>query len=95
MIFSKVKELKHQGLIIGFTASQFDLLHAGHIAMLSEAKNHCDYLICGLQNDASLDRPEKNAPIQSIIERQITLSAIRFVDEIIVYNTERIWKTFS
>lgn len=89
MIFSKVKELKQQGLIIGFTASQFDLLHAGHIAMLSEAKNHCDYLICGLQNDASLDRPEKNAPIQSIIERQITLSAIRFVDEIIVYNTEK------
>lgn len=89
MIFSKVKELKQQGLIIGFTASQFDLLHAGHIAMLSEAKNHCDYLICGLQNDASADRPEKNAPIQSIIERQITLSAIRFVDEIIVYNTEK------
>lgn len=89
MIFSKVKELKQQGLIIGFTASQFDLLHAGHIAMLSEAKNHCDYLICGLQNDATADRPDKNAPIQSIIERQITLSAIRFVDEIIVYNTEK------
>lgn len=89
MIFGKVKELKQQGLKIGFTASQFDLLHAGHIAMLSEAKNHCDYLICGLQNNSIQDRPEKNVPIQSIIERQISLSAVRFVDEIIVYNTEK------
>ena len=87
MIFNRIKELKVQGLRIGITFSQFDLLHAGHIAMLSEAKNHCDYLICGLQNNASWDRPEKNAPIQSIVERQITLSACRFVDEIIVYNT--------
>ena len=88
MIFSRIKELKLQGLKIGFTASQWDLLHAGHIAMLSEAKNHCDYLICGLQNNASWDRPEKNAPIQSIVERQISLSAVRFVDEVVVYNTE-------
>ena len=71
MIFNKVQELKAQGLRIGFTASQFDMLHAGHVAMLSEAKNHCDYLIAGLQNNASWDRPEKNAPIQSIVERQI------------------------
>ncbi len=89
MIFNKIKELKERGLIIGITFSQFDLLHAGHIAMLSEAKNHCDYLICGLQNNAKWDRPEKNEPIQSIVERQITLSATRYVDEIVVYNTEK------
>ena len=89
MIFNKVQELKAQGLRIGFTASQFDMLHAGHIAMLSEAKNHCDYLIAGLQNNAAWDRPEKNAPIQSIVERQIQLAATRYVDEIVVYNTEK------
>ncbi len=88
MIFNKVQELKAQGLRIGFTASQFDMLHAGHIAMLSEARNHCDYLIAGLQNNAAWDRPEKNAPIQSIVERQIQLAATRYVDEIVVYNTE-------
>ena len=88
MIFNKVQELKAQGLRIGFTASQFDMLHAGHIAMLSEARNHCDYLIAGLQNNATWDRPEKNAPIQSIVERQIQLAATRYVDEIVVYNTE-------
>ena len=89
MIFDKLYDLRKQGLKIGITFSQFDLLHAGHIAMLSEAKNHCDYLICGIQNDSSTDRPEKNSPIQSIVERQISLSAVRFVDEIIVYNTEK------
>lgn len=89
MIFNKIKDLKDKGLKIGITFSQFDILHAGHIAMLSEAKNHCDYLIAGLQNNSSWDRPEKNSPIQSIVERQITLSACRFVDEIIVYNTEK------
>lgn len=89
MIFNKVKELKDKGLKIGITFSQFDLLHAGHIAMLAEAKNHCDYLIAGLQNNAAWDRPQKNAPIQSLVERQIQLSAVRFVDEIVVYNTEK------
>lgn len=89
MIFNKVRELKDKGLKIGITFSQFDLLHAGHIAMLAEAKNHCDYLIAGLQNNAQWDRPEKNAPIQSLVERQIQLSAVRFVDEIVVYNTEK------
>jgi glycerol-3-phosphate cytidylyltransferase len=89
MIFNKVKELKDKGLTIGITFSQFDLLHAGHIAMLAEAKNHCDYLIAGLQNNAQWDRPQKNAPIQSLVERQIQLSAVRFVDEIVVYNTEK------
>ena len=89
MIFNRIKELKLQGLRIGIVFSQFDILHAGHIAMLSEAKNHCDYLIAGLQNNAQWDRPDKNAPIQSIVERQISLSAVRFVDEIVVYNTEK------
>lgn len=89
MIFNKIKELKDKGLKIGITFSQFDLLHAGHIVMLSQAKNHCDYLIAGLQNNAQWDRTEKNGPIQSIVERQISLSAVRFVDEIIVYNTEK------
>lgn len=57
--------------------------------MLSEVKNHCDYLIAGLQNNAQWDRPEKNSPIQSIVERQIQLAAVRYVDEIVVYNTEK------
>ena len=89
MIFNKIRELKDKGLRIGITFSQFDMLHAGHIAMLSEVRNHCDYLIAGLQNNAKWDRPEKNEPIQSIVERQIQLSAVRFVDEIVVYNTEK------
>ena len=74
---------------VGFTASTFDLLHAGHVMMLREAKEQCDYLICGLQIDPALDRPEKNSPIQSIVERYTQLSAIKYVDEIIVYSTER------
>ena len=73
---------------VGFTCSAFDLLHAGHIAMLREAKSQCDYLICGIQNDPSLDRAEKNRPIQSIVERYIQLSSVKYVDEIIPYNTE-------
>lgn len=89
MIFNKIKELKAQGLKIGITFSTFDLLHAGHIAMLSEAKNHCDYLIAGLQTDPTLDRASKNAPVQSIVERQIQLQATRYVDEIVVYQTEK------
>ena len=74
---------------IGFTCSTFDLLHAGHVTMLEEAKRHCDFLIVGLQNDPTLDRPEKNAPIQSIVERQIQLAAVKYVDEIVIYNTEQ------
>ena len=65
------------------------MLHAGHVAMLSDAKNHCDYLIAGLQNNATWDRPDKNSPIQSIVERQIQLAATRYVDEVVVYNTEK------
>lgn len=89
MIFNKVQKLKASGKRIGITFSQFDLLHAGHIAMLAEAKNHCDYLIAGLQNNAKWDRAEKNEPVQSIVERQIQLAATRYVDEIVVYNTEK------
>jgi glycerol-3-phosphate cytidylyltransferase len=90
MIFNKVKELKKEGKKIGIVFSTFDLLHAGHIAMLAEVKNHCDYLIAGLQTDPTIDRPgSKNPPVQSIVERQITLSATRYVDEIVVYQTEK------
>jgi glycerol-3-phosphate cytidylyltransferase len=90
LIFNHIKQLKTDGKKIGVTFSTFDMLHAGHIAMLSEAKNHCDYLICGLQTDPTIDRPEtKNAPIQSIVERQIQLAACRYVDEVVVYQTEQ------
>jgi glycerol-3-phosphate cytidylyltransferase len=90
MIFNKIKQLNEEGKRIGITFSTFDMLHAGHIAMLSEAKNHCDYLICGLQTDPTIDRPDtKNKPIQSIVERQIQLSACRYVDEVVVYQTEQ------
>ena len=66
------------------------MLHAGHIAMLAEAKNHCDYLIAGLQTDPTIDRPDtKNKPVQSIVERQIQLAACRYVDEVVVYQTEQ------
>lgn len=91
MIFNKIRQLKQEGKKIGITFSTFDLgPHAGHIAMLSEAKNHCDYLICGLQTDPTIDRPNtKNEPVQSIVERQIQLSSCRFVDEVVVYSTEQ------
>jgi glycerol-3-phosphate cytidylyltransferase len=90
MIFNHIKKLKADGKKIGITFSTFDMLHAGHIAMLSEAKNHCDYLICGLQTDPTSDRPDtKNKPIQSIVERQIQLAACRYVDEVVVYQTEQ------
>lgn len=75
---------------IGFTCSAFDLLHAGHIQMLREAKEHCDYLIIGLQVDPSIDRPEtKNSPIQTVVERYTQLKAVTYVDEIIPYVTEQ------
>ena len=74
---------------VGITCSAFDLLHAGHIVMLQEAKTVCDYLICALQLDPSVERNYKNRPSQSIVERQIQLSAVKYVDEIIVYETEK------
>lgn len=74
---------------IGITFSAFDLLHAGHIKMLEEAKRQCDYLICGLQTDPTLDRPEKNKPTQTVVERYIQLKGCKFVDEIVPYATEQ------
>lgn len=73
----------------GFTCSCFDLFHAGHIMMLKEAKSKCDYLIVGLQTDPTIDRPEKNKPIQSVFERFVQLDACKYVDEIVVYATEK------
>ena len=73
---------------IGFTCGAFDLLHAGHVVMLEEAKNNCDYLIVGLQTDPTLDRSDKNKPVQSIYERFIQLNGIKYVDEVIPYDRE-------
>ena len=78
-----------QDKTVGFTASCFDLFHAGHIMMLKEAKSQCDYLIVGLQTDPTLDRPEKNKPIQSVFERFVQLDACKYVDEVVVYATEK------
>ena len=72
----------------GITFGAFDLFHAGHVLMLQEAKTICDYLIVCIQTDPSQDRPDKNAPIQSIVERQIQVSACRYADEVVVYSTE-------
>jgi glycerol-3-phosphate cytidylyltransferase len=78
------------GKPVGFTCSTFDLLHAGHILMLAECKQICDYLIVGVQSDPTIDRPgAKNKPVQSIVERYVQLSAVKFVDQIIIYNTEK------
>ena len=72
----------------GLVASCFDILHAGHCLMLRDASYQCDHLIAGIQTDPSIDRPEKNKPIQSFPERMIQLESVRYIDEIIVYNTE-------
>lgn len=79
----------YPGARVGITFSAFDLLHAGHIKMLEEAKRQCDYLIVGLQTDPTLDRPEKNKPTQSVVERYIQLKGCKFVDEIVPYATEQ------
>jgi glycerol-3-phosphate cytidylyltransferase len=90
VIFNYIKQLKSEGKRIGIVFSTFDMFHAGHVAMLSEAKNHCDYLIAGLQTDPTIDRPDtKNCPVQSIVERQIQLAACRYVDEVVIYQTEQ------
>lgn len=73
---------------IGFTCSAFDLLHAGHIQMLRDAKSQCDHLICGLQVDPAIDRETKNSPVQTLVERYIQLAAVKYVDEIIPYESE-------
>lgn len=83
-----MNELKRFAQKTGITASTFDLLHAGHIQMLRDAKEQCDHLICALQVDPSFDRPEKNSPVQTLVERHAQLSAVSFVDEIIPYCTE-------
>lgn len=80
--------MKKNKKIIGITCSTFDLLHTGHILMLEECKKYCTYLICALQNDPTIDRPEKNKPVQSIFERFIQLDSVKYVDKIIPYNTE-------
>jgi len=74
---------------VGITFSAFDLLHAGHVAMLRESKEQCDYLVAGLQLDPTIDRPEKNQPVQTIVERYTQLKAVKYVDEIIPYTTEK------
>ena len=76
-------------MTVGFTCSTFDLFHAGHVIMLEEAKKQCDYLIVGLQTDPTIDRPQKNKPVQSVFERFVQLDACRHVDQIVVYATEK------
>lgn len=75
-------------MIVGFTCGTFDLLHTGHAIMLKECKNYCDHLIVGVQSDPSIDRKEKNKPIQAFEERVIMVQAVRWVDEIVQYDTE-------
>ena len=86
---NQIKKIKDKrGYKIGFTCSCFDLLHAGHILMLKDSKKQCDYLVVGLQTDPTIDRAEKNKPIQSLQERKIQLEAIKYIDKIIIYETE-------
>lgn len=80
---------RHHKMTIGFTCGAFDLLHAGHVVMLKQAKENCDHLIVGLQTDPSIDRQEKNQPVQSVYERFVQLSAVKYVDEVIPYDTEQ------
>jgi len=86
---NQIKKIQDKkGYKIGFTCSCFDLLHAGHILMLKDSKKQCDYLVVGLQTDPTIDRSEKNKPIQSLQERKIQLEAIKYIDKIIIYETE-------
>tara|TARA_B110000444_G_scaffold207080_1_gene200913 strand:- start:11631 stop:12032 length:402 start_codon:yes stop_codon:yes gene_type:complete len=77
------------GTKIGFTCGAWDLLHAGHVVMLKQARQNCDHLIVGLQTDPSIDRQEKNQPVQSVYERFVQVSALRDVDEVVPYDTEQ------
>jgi len=88
-MFKEILKIKAENKIIGFTASSFDLLHAGHCSMLQEAKSKCDYLIVGLLNNPQIDRPKKNKPIQSLFERWIQISSISFVDMVIPFSSEK------
>lgn len=74
---------------IGFTCGAFDLCHAGHMLMFKECKEHCDFLIVGLHTDPTIDRPEKNKPVQSLEERIIQLEAVKYIDKVITYDTEK------
>lgn len=74
---------------VGFTCSTFDLFHAGHVLMLEEAKRQCDWLIVGLQTDPTIDRPEKNKPVQSVFERFVQVSSCKWVNEVVVYESEK------
>jgi len=76
-------------LIIGITFSSFDLFHSGHVAMLKEAKANCDHLMVGVQTDPTVDRPEKNKPIQSVFERYVQLEGCKYIDQIVPYATEK------
>ena len=91
MYLDKAKLRKELGRdpIIGFTCSAFDLFHAGHVVMLQESRELCDYLIVGLLTDPTNDRPEKNKPIQSVMERYIQVSACKYVDEVIPFQSEQ------
>jgi len=94
VLFFFIKNAKYGNImkrkVIGFTCSCFDLLHAGHILMLKDAKKQCDYLVVGLQTDPTIDRPDiKNNPVQSLDERKIQLEAVKYIDEIIVYESEK------
>ena len=80
---------KKQGKIVGFTCSSFDLCHAGHCAMLAEAKTHCDILVIGLQTNPTVDRPSKNLPVQTVFERWVQIQAIKEVDFVVPYETEQ------
>jgi len=88
-MFKKIYKLKRENKIIGFTSLVGDLLHAGHIALLSEAKQKCDFLIVGLLTDPTIDREYKNKPIQTTFERWIELSSLEFVDMVIPFDTEK------
>jgi len=87
-MFKTIEEFRKSGSKIGFTASTFDVMHAGHIEMLSKAKAQCDYLVVGLLTDPTISRPEKNKPVQTILERFIQLQAVSYVDMIVPFDTE-------
>jgi glycerol-3-phosphate cytidylyltransferase len=86
---SPIFNLLRPAVKIGFTCGAFDLLHAGHALMLEECKKHCDWLVVGVQSDPSIDRSEKNKPVQSYEERQIMVKSIKWVDEVVTYDTEK------
>lgn len=88
--FTPTPSFKNRGnLVWGFTCGAFDLTHAGHYLMFKENRKKCDFLIVGLQTDPSIDRKDKNKPIQSVKERLIQLKACRYIDQVIIYKTEK------